>query len=57
MFSCIIYGCDEHSQALLAEVPSQLGIFDDGNYNETEEEERQLNFDLDPSAFLKIEDF
>lgn len=38
-------------------MPSQLGIFDDGNYNEMEEEERQLNFDLDPSAFLKIEDF
>lgn len=33
-------------------------IFDGDNYNEMEEEEeRQLDFDLDPSAFLKIEDF
>lgn len=34
-------------------------IFDGDNYNEMEEEdeERQLSFDLDPSALLKIEDF
>lgn len=45
-----------YSHALLSKVTSQLWIFDDDNYNETKEE-RQLRFDLDPFAFLKIEDF
>lgn len=54
--SCIIYCCNVYSHALLSKVTSQLWIFDDDNYNETKEE-RQLRFDLDPFAFLKIEDF
>lgn len=44
-----------YSHALLSKVTSQLWIFDDDNYNETKEE-RQLRFDLNPFAFLKIED-
>ena len=42
--------------ALLSKVTFQLWIFDDDSYNETKEE-RQLKFDLDPFAFVKIVDF
>jgi len=54
--SCIIYCCNVYFCALLSKVTFQLWIFDDDSYNETKEE-RQLKFDLDPFAFVKIVDF